>query len=109
MAYIPTFTTKTKTAAFLTNNPATPDVVSLPVVITDITVDEARGAILVKCSDRNEQGTYRVRTCLYGRLNSEKMVRSLQKLLQAAYDQQVPIQFVAAGGNSADKWFYTIK
>lgn len=100
MSYTPSF--KTNKAAFISNNPTEADRVSLPVVISDLKVDAVRGAILVRCSDQ------RTRTCLYSRLTNEKMIKSLEKSLQNAYDKGTPLQFVAAGGNDTNQWFYKV-
>jgi hypothetical protein len=109
MSYTPKFDTKTSTSKFLTNSPAEADRESLPVTIAQPMVDAARGAFVIKCSDRDNSGRNRVRTCLYHRLPSEAAIKALEKKLQSAFDKGTPVTFVAAGGNSPDVWFYNVK
>jgi hypothetical protein len=104
MSYTPVFKTIARaTSVFSTNNPAGVDRESLPVTIVDLTFNEVTRSIEVTCSDK------RKRQCRIDRLNSDKLVKSLQMSLQKAYTMQTPIQFIAAGGNDPQVWFYTVK
>jgi hypothetical protein len=100
--FTPKFTSVS--VSFVTNNITQPDRKSLPVVITSVPrVDEATTSIFVDCSDS------RTRKCLYSRITNEKALIKLTKDLQKAYESGKPVIFVAAGGNDANTWFYSVE
>lgn len=104
MSFTPSFKTIARaTTVFSTNNPFGEDRTSLPVTIVDLNFNEVTRSIEVTCSDK------RKRQCRIDRLNSDKLVKSLTNALQKAYSNQTPVQFIAAGGNDPQVWFYTIK
>jgi hypothetical protein len=104
MSYTPFFKTITKAPqVFTTNAPTQPDRQSLPVTIIDLSFNEVTRSIEVTCSDK------RKRQCRIDRLANDKLIKSLTEYLQEAYTKQHSVVFIAAGGNSPDVWFYTVK
>ena len=102
-AFVPSFTAPKKVdAAFVTNNPMGQDNMSAEVLITELNFNEVTRSIEVKCSDR------RMRQCRIDRFKDDAMVRTLCKKLQKALDDRMLVQFVAAGGNDANVWFYNV-
>jgi hypothetical protein len=104
MAYTPSFSVpKAINVAFSTNNPRGEDRMSDPVMIEKLAFNEVTRSIEVTCSDR------RTRQCRIDRMRDDKMIKTLQKNLQTAFDKRMLVQFVAAGGNDPQVWFYTVK
>lgn len=101
--FTPSFkvTNKVETA-FTTNNPTMEDRKSLPVMIVDLSFNEVTRSIEVTCDDK------RKRQCRIDRMSDSKMVQTLSKHLQKAYDDQFKVCFVAAGGADPGVWFYNI-
>jgi hypothetical protein len=104
MAYTPTFSVpKTLNVAFSTNNPRGEDRMSDPVMIENLSFNETTRSIEVLCSDR------RVRQCRVDRFKDDAKVKAISKNLQTAFNKRILVQFVAAGGNDPQVWFYDIK
>jgi hypothetical protein len=79
------------------------DRVSAPVKIDAMHFDKVTNSIKVFCSDGN------LRECRVSRLTSLDAGRQLWKQLQEIGKAEKEVQFVAAGGFSPDKWFYTVQ
>jgi hypothetical protein len=75
---------------------------SEPVNITAMHFDTSRRAIQVFCSDG------KTRVCLIDRLSSVEVGRGLWKQLSEKGNNNEQVTFVAAGGFSPDRWFYTV-
>ena len=102
-AFVPSFKVASKiNVAFSTNNPLGEDRKSLPVYIVELTFNETTRSIEATGSDG------RKRQARIDRFNSEVDVKSLTKRLQSAYDKEVKVCFIAAGGNDCNVWFYNI-
>lgn len=102
-AFTPKFTSINKiNVVFSTNNPLGEDRVSLPVTLKELTFNEITRSIEATGSDN------RKRQCRIDRIVSTEVLKSLTKDLQKAYDNQETLQFVAAGGNDPNVWFYNI-
>lgn len=78
------------------------DRVSEPVQITAMHYDEQTKSIKAMCSDG------KLRECRTERLPSIEHGRELWKMLAKKGKAQEPVKFVAAGGFSPDKWFYSV-
>jgi len=103
MAFKPTFKVANKaTVVFSTNNPFGEDRKSLPVTVVELGFNEITRSIEATGSDG------RKRQCRIDRITDEKVLRALTKHLQMAYDNATKIQFIAAGGNDPNVWFYNI-
>jgi hypothetical protein len=100
-AFKPTFVTA-KPALFMTNNPLDTDRMSKPVVIIGLEYFEDTNTVVANCSDS------RKRRCQLNRLTDDKFAEKMCKDLQKAYDKGTEVQFVAAGGNDPQVWFYNI-
>jgi hypothetical protein len=104
MAYTPSFNVPSKAQVkFSTNNPLGEDRKSNPVIITRLAFNEITRSIEVTCSDN------RVRQCRIDRLQDDKLIKSLEKSLKTAMAKRAIIQFVAAGANNPDIWFYDLE
>jgi hypothetical protein len=102
-AFTPSFTSINKiNVVFSTNNPLGEDRVSLPVTLKELTYNDTTRSIEATGSDN------RKRQCRIDRIVSTEVLKSLTKDLQKAYDNQETLQFVAAGGNDPNVWFYNI-
>ena len=88
---------------FSTSNPLADDRISHPVRIIEIGYNETTRTIEAIGSDG------RKRQCRIDRISNTEDLRQLTKELQAAYDNEEKIRFVAAGGNNPDIWFYKIQ
>jgi hypothetical protein len=100
------FTSKfTKTAVkFVTNSPTSLDNKSGVVVITSQpTFNTFTQSLEVTSSDG------RMRQCRYERLISQEQADALDDAIQTAFDKQIAIRFIAAGGANANVWFYAIE
>ena len=98
------FTFKSKDgqpSVFSTMNPLQPDRTSVPVIITFPEYNEDSNTFIISCSDN------RKRRCQLNRL-AEGYAEKLFDKLQKAYDKGMVVNFVAAGGNDPDVWFYDI-
>jgi len=101
--FTPKFTSLTKVdVAFSTNNPFGEDRISQTVVLKELTFNEITRSIEATGSDN------RKRQCRIDRITDTEALKQLTKDLQKAYDNQDTIQFVAAGGNDPNVWFYNI-
>ena len=101
--FTPKFTSLTKIdVVFSTNNPLGEDRVSQTVVLKELTFNENTRSIEATGSDN------RKRQCRIDRITNTDVLKQLTKDLQKAYDNQDTIQFVAAGGNDPNVWFYNI-
>jgi len=101
--FTPKFTSLTKIdVIFSTNNPLGEDRVSLPVTIVELDYNETTRTIEATGSDK------RKRQCRIDRIVDVEVLKELTKDLQKAYDNSNTIQFVAAGGNDPNVWFYNI-
>jgi len=78
------------------------DKVSAPVLIEAMHYDDSAKSIKVFCSDGH------LRECRVARLPSVEHGRTLWRQLQEIGKSKSQVQFKAAGGFSADKWFYTV-
>lgn len=90
-----------KQSVFSTMNPLQADRISVPVIITLPEYNETSNTFIISCSDN------RKRRCQLNRLAdgyAEKLFAKIQK----AYDKCLEVQFLAAGGNDPDVWFYDI-
>jgi len=76
---------------------------SEPVLMMDARFDEATNTINVYCADG------KMRTCRLDRLPSLEHGRALWASIQKAGKAKKPVQFVAAGGFTPDRWFYAIE
>jgi hypothetical protein len=94
--------TKSEPKAFDTRRTGK-DRVSSEVTIEAMHFDDATRSIKVFCSDGN------LRECRVQRLPSLEHGRTLWKRLQEIGKEKKSISFVAAGGFSPDKWFYTVE
>ena len=107
VSFIPSFVnyaTAEKPAKAFDTSRTGQDRVSKPVTIDAMHYDQATSSIKVFCSDGN------LRECRVQRLNGkEEAGRVLWKQLAAAGKAKSPVQFVAAGGFSPDKWFYQVQ
>ena len=102
-AFTPKFTSINKIdVIFSTNNPLGEDRVSLPVTLIELGYNETTRTIEATGSDK------RKRQCRIDRIVNVEVLKQLTKDLQKAYDNQDTIQFVAAGGNDPNVWFYNI-
>lgn len=100
-SYTPSFTAVAKiNMPFTTNNPTMLDNTSDPVTIIELKFNEITRSIEAVCSDR------RMRQCRIDRLADDKMVKALTKTLQVALNTKATVRFIAAGGASANTWFY---
>jgi len=88
---------------FSTNNPFADDRASHAVKIIDLSFNELTRTIEATGSDG------RKRQCRIDRITNTEDLRQLTRELQAAYDNDETIRFVAAGGNNPDIWFYKIQ
>ncbi|HRV01118.1 MAG TPA: hypothetical protein P5539_05445 [Mesotoga sp.] len=79
------------------------DRVSAKVTIQAMHFDQASKSIKVFCSDGN------LRECRVARLPSLEVGRQLWRQLQEIGKAGAELSFVAAGGFSPDKWFYTVE
>lgn len=75
---------------------------SAHVVMQDARFDEATQSINVYCDDG------KLRSCRLDRLPNLEAGRALWSAIQKAGKAQTPVQFVAAGGFTPDRWFYAI-
>lgn len=92
-----------KTKAFDTSRTGK-DRISDPVTLEAMHYDQATSSIKVFCSDGN------LRECRVQRLADREVGgRALWAKLQAAGKNKTPVQFIAAGGFSPDKWFYAVE
>ena len=78
------------------------DRTSKAVTIEAMHYDEATKSIKVFCSDGN------LRECRTARLPDLEVGRQLWRKLQKAGKEKQEVSFVAAGGLSPDKWFYSV-
>jgi len=102
-AFTPKFTSLTKVdVLFSTNNPLGEDRISQAVVLKELTFNETTRSIEATGSDN------RKRQCRIDRITDTEMLKTLTRDLQKAYDNGEVIQFVAAGGNDPNVWFYNI-
>lgn len=102
-AFTPKFTSINKIdVIFSTNNPLGEDRISQSVVITELSFNEQTRTIEATGSDR------RKRQCRIDRIVDTEVLKQLTKDLQKAYDNEDSVQFVAAGGNDPNVWFYNI-
>lgn len=90
-------------APFKTARPQLGDRLSSPVKMMAATFDQDSREIRVFCEDG------RTRRCKVDRLANIEVARTLWVVLTKAGKAGKPVVFVAAGGFSADTWFYTIK
>jgi len=102
MSFTPSFRAAKLNVPFITNNPTMGDRISLPVTIVNLLFNEVTRSIEVTCSDK------RKRQCRIDRLANDELVEDLQVTLQYAFDNESPVQFVAAGGADANVWFYRV-
>lgn len=79
------------------------DTTSDLVTIVELSFNEVTRSIEATGSDK------RKRQCRIDRLASDDMVKKLTRVLQVAFDNKTPVRFIAAGGASANVWFYNIK
>jgi hypothetical protein len=79
------------------------DRVSAATTIEAMHFDQATKTIKVFCADGN------LRECRIERLTSVADGRDLWKKLQTHGRDKTEVKFVAAGGFSPDKWFYTVE
>jgi hypothetical protein len=101
--FTPKFTSLTKVdVIFSTNNPLGEDRVSQTVTLIELDYNETTRTIEATGSDK------RKRQCRIDRIVDEEVLKALTKNLQKAYDDGDLIQFVAAGGNDPNVWFYDI-
>lgn len=102
-SFTPSFKSITKVAtAFTTNNPTMEDNQSGIVTIVELSFNEITRSIEATGSDN------RKRQCRVDRLADDKMVKALTKKLQEVLDNATPVRFLAAGGASANVWFYNV-
>ncbi len=102
-SYTPSFKTINKIVVpFTTNNPTMPDNISDPVTIVELKWNEVTRTIEVVCSDK------RMRQCRVDRLANDRAIELLTKALQVSFDTEDSVRFVAAGGASANTWFYNV-
>jgi len=100
-----TFTSSIRKAApvnFLTSRKGA-DRKSEPTLMLDARYDEETLSINVYCADG------KLRTCRLDRLPDLEACRNLWMAIQKAGKAKKPVTFVAAGGFSPDRWFYTIE
>jgi hypothetical protein len=95
-----TFGSPTVDKAFNTTRTGT-DKRSAPVLLEAMHFDKKTQSIKAFCSDGN------LRECRVERLPSIEAGRALWRQLADMGNKKEPITFIAAGGFSADKWFYT--
>jgi len=98
----------TPAATFRTSTPKLADKLSAPMTITMMTWDEASRSIRVWGSDQ------KMRECKVARLHDDieqatRIGRALWAQVAKAGKAEKVIRFRAAGGFSADRWFYTIE
>jgi hypothetical protein len=93
---------KAVTPAFTTSRKGI-DRKSSAVVMQDARFDEATQSINVYCADG------KLRTCRLDRLPNLEAGRALWAAIQTAGKAKKPVTFVAAGGFTPDRWFYTIE
>jgi hypothetical protein len=93
---------KAQVAAFTTSRKGA-DRKSSPVTMLDARYEEATQSIKVFCSDG------KLRECRVERLTSKDDARALWSAIQKAGKAKAPVVFVAAGGFTPDRWFYTIE
>lgn len=87
---------------FSTNNPTGRDRESDVVQIVDLFFNQNTRSIEATGSDG------RKRNCRIDRFSSDKDLKELSKNLQDAYNKELGVVFVAAGGNDPNVWFYNI-
>jgi len=93
---------KEATVAFTTSRSGK-DRVSAPVTLEAMHFDDTTKSIKVFCSDGN------LRECRVERLPSIEVGRKLWTKLQQIGEAKREVTFIAAGGFSPDKWFYTVE
>ncbi len=76
---------------------------SEPTLMMDARFDETTQSINVYCADG------KLRTCRLDRLPDLEAGRALWAAIQKAGKAKKPVTFVAAGGFTPDRWFYTIE
>lgn len=91
------------TNVFVTRSPLQNDRLSGEVRINFLEYDEPTRTIIAIGSDG------RKRQCRIDNFEDTEVLRELTRKLQLAYDTNQLVQFVSAGGNSPDIWFYDIK
>jgi len=102
-SFTPSFTSINKiNVPFVTNNPTMADNMSELVTIVELTFNEVTRSIEATCSDK------RKRQCRIDRMSSDRAIELLTKALQVAMDTKQEIRFIAAGGASANVWFYNV-
>jgi hypothetical protein len=102
-SYTPSFTSINKiNVPFTTNNPTQPDNMCDPVMILELKFNEVTRTIEAVCDDK------RMRQCRIDRLATDRHIELLTKALQVALNTQTPVRFLAAGGASANTWFYNV-
>ena len=102
-AFTPAFTSIKKIdVIFSTNNPLGEDRYSDAVKIMELGFNDRTRTIEAECSDK------RTRLCRIDRIVDQAVLKQLTKDLQAAYNNGTLVQFIAAGGNDANVWFYNI-
>jgi len=101
--FTPKFTSLTKVdVIFSTNNPLGEDRVSQTVTLIELDYNETTRTIEATGSDK------RKRQCRIDRFMNDQLLRDLVDSLQNAYDNELEVVFVAAGGNDPNVWFYNI-
>jgi hypothetical protein len=93
---------KAQVAAFTTSRKGA-DRKSSPVTMLDARYEEATQSIKIFCSDG------KLRECRVERLASKEVARELWTTIQKLGKAKAPVTFVAAGGFTPDRWFYTIE
>jgi len=98
----------TPVASFRTSTPKLADKLSAPVQVTMMTYDKDSGSIRAWGSDM------KMRECKVARLHDDpeqavRIGRALWAAVAKAGKEKAVIRFRAAGGFSADRWFYTIE
>jgi hypothetical protein len=102
-SFTPSFKVSPKiNVAFSTYNPAGKDRTSQPFKITELRFNEATRSIEVVGDDA------RLRQARIDRFTNEADVKSLTKRLQSAYDKDVNICTISAGGFDPNVFFYNI-
>ena len=102
-SYTPAFTSINKlNTPFVTNNPTMADNMSDPVRIVELKWNDITRTIEAVCDDK------RMRQCRVDRLASDRMVELLTRALQVSLDTKTSVRFIAAGGASANTWFYNV-
>ena len=91
------------TNVFVTRSPLEDDRLSGEVRINFLEYDEPTRTIVAIGTDG------RKRQCRIDNFENTEVLRELTRKLQLAYDENQLVQFIAAGGNSPDIWFYDIR